>query len=112
MARPAEQVREAVRNYINAHEKNDSRLSEEILVLDEYMAGGYGKYNEEICRIISSAMKRNGIPLDPTYTGKAFWGMCEYLKNAEVINKNVLFIHTGGTPLFFDKLHLLQKAVE
>ena len=43
-----------------------------------------------------------GIPLDETYTGKAFMGMSEYIY--EISDKNILFIHTGGTPLFFDAL--------
>ncbi len=43
-----------------------------------------------------------GIPLDTTYTGKAFWGgMKEYIKKNKVAGENILFIHTGGTPLFF-----------
>jgi D-cysteine desulfhydrase len=48
--------------------------------------------------------KVNGIPLDPIYTGKAFWGMKEYIKDMQMAGKNILFIHTGGTPLFFDFL--------
>ena len=47
-------------------------------------------------------MKNYGIPLDATYTGKAFMGMTEYIK--EIKERNILFIHTGGTPLFFDAL--------
>ena len=47
-------------------------------------------------------MTQNGLPLDPTYTGKAFWGMKEYLEKNNVIGKKILFIHTGGTPLYFD----------
>ena len=39
-----------------------------------------------------------------TYTGKAFWGMQEYLKTHGIRNKKVLFLHTGGGPLFFDYL--------
>ena len=45
-----------------------------------------------------------GIPLDETYTGKAFTGMTEYIKKENITGKNILFIHTGGTPLFFDVL--------
>lgn len=49
-------------------------------------------------------MVLNGIPLDPTYTGKAFLGMRDYIIKNNISNKNVPFIHTGGTPLFFDNL--------
>ena len=69
--------------------------------VDDY-ASGYGVANEQVLKTIDYALKTYGIPLDTTYTGKAFMGMSEYLK--EIRNKNVLFIHTGGTPLFFDAL--------
>lgn len=46
--------------------------------------------------------QNDGIPLDPTDTSKAFWGMKEYLKNQTITGKNILFVHTGGVPLFFD----------
>jgi D-cysteine desulfhydrase len=49
-------------------------------------------------------MIQHGIPLDSTYTGKAFWGMMQYIKKEQIKEKNILFIHTGGTPLFFDDL--------
>ena len=45
-----------------------------------------------------------GLPLDPTYTGKAFRGMLDYLDDRGVRGKSVLFLHTGGTPLFYDYL--------
>ena len=49
----------------------------------------------------------NGVPLDATYTGKAFWGMCDYIRKTDIRDKNILFLHTGGTPLFFDGLDFL-----
>lgn len=42
--------------------------------------------------------------MDTTYTGKAYWGMKEHIKKYQITEKNILFIHTGGTPLFFDDL--------
>lgn len=59
---------------------------------------------------IHSVLLKDGIALDTTYTGKAFWGMQQYLKKHGVTGKNVLFIHTGGTPLFFDDLEELVSA--
>ena len=37
-------------------------------------------------------------------TGKAFWGMECYLKDHHIENADVLFLHTGGAPLFYDYL--------
>ena len=50
-------------------------------------------------------MKQYGIPLDSTYTGKAFRGMLSYLEENGIHGQKILFIHTGGTPLFFDDLN-------
>ena len=76
----------------------------ELLLEDAYLAGGYGCSNEAIRKTIRQVYQTEGIGLDPTYTGKAFWGMEEYLKTRGIQGKNILFIHTGGTPLFFDIL--------
>jgi len=79
---------------------------EKIIFEDKYVIGGYGKYNEKIIRIIRNVLNNDGVPLDTTYTGKAFWGMTEYLRENSIKNKKILFIHTGGLPLFFDKLNI------
>ena len=72
--------------------------------LDDYVGDGYGKHPEAVGQTIDAVMKYYGIPLDATYTGKAFWGMTDYVEKQSVKDKNILFIHTGGTPLFFDYL--------
>ena len=46
----------------------------------------------------------NAIPTDPTYTGKALLGLSNYIQDQQLEHKNILFIHTGGLPLFFDYL--------
>jgi len=72
--------------------------------IDEFILEGYGSYNSEVVEIISKVMINSGINLDRTYTGKAFWGMSEFLKKRDIVGKRILFIHTGGTPIFFDDL--------
>lgn len=93
-------VIESIRKYLG-----DSYCLEAIqaatLFVDDYTTG-YGKDDSRISGIIEYVLKEYGIPLDKTYTGKAFMGMTEYLK--DIKGKNILFIHTGGTPLFFDGL--------
>lgn len=76
---------------------------EDLIILeDAYCLGGYGKTNEELLEFVEEQFLNNGIPFDPTYTGKALLGMEKYLKENNIKNKKVLFIHTGGLPLFFD----------
>ena len=74
----------------------------EVNVEDVYLCNGYGTYNRQIEKTIYQQLTCNGMPLDPTYTGKAFWGMQDYLEKNNITGKEVLFIHTGGIPLFFD----------
>lgn len=73
-----------------------------ITFIDDYVLDGYDTYNDEILQTIREVLMTDGIPLDATYTGKAFWGMKKYIKKKQITGKNILFIHTGGTPLFFD----------
>lgn len=77
---------------------------EHIYFTDAYMEKGYGTYSENTADFIRKIYGQEGIPLDMTYTGKAFYGMVRYLRDHQVHNKNILFVHTGGTPLFFDFL--------
>lgn len=77
---------------------------EQILFTADYMEGGYGAFSENTAEIIRRVYGSDGISLDMTYTGKAFYGMVKYLEENKIRDKNILFLHTGGTPLFFDFL--------
>ena len=81
---------------------------EAVSFTDAYMEGGYGVYSQNVADLISQVYRTDGIPLDMTYTGKAFYGMMKYLEEHGIENKNILFLHTGGTPLFFD--YLMEKS--
>jgi D-cysteine desulfhydrase len=67
----------------------------EVIVLDEFLAGGYESANQEIQNTVKDIAKETGILTDPTYTGKAFWGMMETIKK-EQLSGQILFWHTGG----------------
>ena len=70
--------------------------------MDDYIGKGYAVKNSDISETIKYVMLKYGVPLDSTYTAKAFWGMENYIKKKKIQNKTILFLHTGGTPLFFD----------
>lgn len=72
-----------------------SCLNREVLVLDDCLYGGYGKYNAEIKELSLNSIKKYGFALDTTYTAKAFYGMHEYI-NKHKLTGNILFWHTGG----------------
>ena len=93
-------VVDSVRSYLGNRVTED-QIQKAVVFVDDYTAG-YGKDDKRVSDLIKNVLKTYGIPLDGTYTGKAFFGMSKYI---EWINdKNILFIHTGGTPLFFDEL--------
>lgn len=96
-------IRESIREYLG--ERFDTLYTEDSLIFtDAYRCGGYGSYTEEVRQTIGALMRREGIPMDTTYVGKAFCGMLAYLREKEIRGKKILFIHTGGCPLFFDGL--------
>lgn len=97
-------VLESIRDYFEEYSIHieDAAIEDATIFCDQYVSDGYGTVNEKFNETIIRVMRDFGIPLDSTYTGKAFWGMQEYLKENNIIDENVLFIHTGGTPLFFD----------
>lgn len=93
-------VLESVKAYLG-NKVSDELVDKVTICIDEYTEG-YGKEDRRVIETIKYVLRNYGIPLDTTYTGKAFLGMTEYMKN--ISNKNCLFIHTGGTPIFFDDL--------
>jgi D-cysteine desulfhydrase len=105
IARPAERCRAVIRERLEAYRK-EKDLPEpdlpEASVRDEYLLGGYGAWDEGVAETIRDMYGRFGIPLDPTYSGKAFRGMRSELEKDPLPGGNVLFLHTGGGPLFFD----------
>lgn len=61
----------------------------------DYLCGGYEKYTPEMAEYLDKVMRETGIMFDTTYSGKAFYGMMDYIKKNN-ITENVLFWHTGG----------------
>ena len=75
---------------------------------DFYVKDGYGKSDATVRQVIREMMKTHGIPMDSTYVGKAYAGMLAYIEENQISGKNILFIHTGGTPLFFDDMRNME----
>lgn len=62
---------------------------------DSFRAGGYGLSDSQTQRALSLALA-HGLPLDPTYTAKAFAALMEYARRGDLQGQRVLFWHTGG----------------
>lgn len=102
-------VLDSIRSYLGAR-ATEEQIQAATVFVDEYTTG-YGKDDRRVSETIERVLKRYGVPLDATYTGKAFMGMTEYIAKERIKGQNILFIHTGGTPLFFDALRKLSEGV-
>jgi len=71
------------------------RRENDVIVLDDYLCGGYERYDEGLLKLSKDSIKNFGFTLDTTYSGKAFYGMKDYIQKNN-IRGNVLFWHTGG----------------
>ena len=68
-----------------------------IWIDDEYVGLGYGKTTSGELELIGDVARKEGIILDPCYTGKAFIGMVDRIERGDFSKyKNILYIHTGG----------------
>lgn len=76
-----------------------------------YTCGGYGARSERVDELMARELLEDSLPLDPTYTGKALRGCLDYLRKSGCANKTVLFLHTGGTPLFYDNIGALGTCL-
>ena len=70
---------------------------EDVLVFDNYVGDGYGVPTEGMKEAVKLMATKEGILLDPVYSGKGFDGLQDliakkYFKNTD----KLLFIHTGG----------------
>lgn len=71
--------------------------NQEIQLISKYAGLGYGLNTKQELEFIKSVAVNTGLVLDPTYTGKAFYGMVQELnKSDDIFPGDVLFIHTGG----------------
>lgn len=83
---------------------------EDIIVFDEYIKEGYGIVNKEVAEAVRLVAMKEGIFLDPVYTGKAMVGLIDLIHKGYFKKEDkVVFFHTGGTPALFPNKHLLSK---
>lgn len=59
--------------------------------------GGYGKKSAELLSFVQNFGENTGLLLDPVYSGKAMWALCQQICQQTLPPASrVLFIHTGG----------------
>ncbi|MGH3997137.1 MAG: D-cysteine desulfhydrase [Pseudonocardiaceae bacterium] len=73
-----------------------------IVVRDEYIGPGYSLPTPQAVEAIRMFASREGILLDPVYTGKAAAGLIGMIRQgAFTADDTVLFLHTGGSPALY-----------
>jgi len=93
--------REAIRRY-DLDVAFDAERDLEII--DGYVGAGYALARPAELKLIAHVARREGLVLDPVYTGKAFFGMVDQLqKNSRAFGARIVFLHTGGLLGLFPK---------
>lgn len=75
---------------------------DDFIVNDDYRGGGYAVVGDLEREAIRTAARTEGLLLDPVYTGRAFGGLLDLVRQGTFSAKErVLFWHTGGTATLF-----------
>ena len=73
-----------------------------IHVTDQYVGDYFGHLTDAGLEAIQQLAKTEAILLDPAYTSKAFACLIDAIKEKKISDsEDVIFVHTGGTPLIF-----------
>lgn len=71
-----------------------------------YVHDGYNIPNQHVRKAIEYLASREGIVLDPTYTGKCFAGLIDMVHEGRIRKgEKIIFVHTGGWPLIYAEGH-------
>ena len=65
-------------------------------LIDDFIGKGYGIASQQVYELIKTVATLEGIILDPVYTAKAMLGLSQLIHRKEIVDKDVIFIHTGG----------------
>ena len=86
------------------HQRFGEKIEAPINIIDGYVGRGYAKSTPEELRCIQAFASREGIFLDPVYSGKAYFGLVNELrKKPEIFGERIIFLHTGGIYGLFAK---------
>lgn len=70
--------------------------------LDDYLGDGYGLPAETTREALTLLAEKEGVLVDPVYTGKAMAGLVDLVRRGAILKEEeVLFWHTGGAVALF-----------
>lgn len=95
VARTKDRGQAAILESLDFVGESPESYQDEIYFVDHYTFGGYALYSQELTDFTGRMARETGLILDPTYTGKAFYGMLDLI-SSEQLKGRVVFWHTGG----------------
>ena len=98
----AERVKTEIDGYLKHFGWNLDITLDDIRLFDAYTGEGYGLPSDDGLEAIKTLARSEGLIVDHIYTGKAFAGLLDLSKKEYFGDKNVIFLHTGGSPALFD----------
>eukprot|EP00304_Pavlova_gyrans_P008828 CAMPEP_0206057368 /NCGR_PEP_ID=MMETSP1466-20131121/44227_1 /ASSEMBLY_ACC=CAM_ASM_001126 /TAXON_ID=44452 /ORGANISM="Pavlova gyrans, Strain CCMP608" /LENGTH=416 /DNA_ID=CAMNT_0053432641 /DNA_START=54 /DNA_END=1304 /DNA_ORIENTATION=- len=85
----------------------------DVIVHDEHVGPGYSLPTDEMADALETFARREGIILDPVYSGKGAAGLLHLVRSGVLHKgKRVLFLHTGGAPSLYHYRTMPSKKVE
>jgi len=107
--RGTEVIQDSIRTYLKNY-STEHKFNADVNFIDQYVGKGYADIYPEILTTIKKVAKRSSILFDPVYTGKAFYGMLDMIRKNNITGQDILFIHTGGTPLLFNYAECFKEG--
>ncbi|MGN0660071.1 MAG: 1-aminocyclopropane-1-carboxylate deaminase/D-cysteine desulfhydrase [Emergencia sp.] len=87
--------------------------AEDFDLTSDYDHGAYNNPVKEVRDAIYYMGRKEGIILDPCYTGKTFAGIVSMVKEGKIRQgETVIMLHTGGIPGIYTKHHRLEMEKE
>jgi D-cysteine desulfhydrase len=81
----------------------------EIVCFDSSVGAGYSLPTDSMVEAVKLLARTESILLDPVYSGKAMAGLIDLIRNDHFPQgANVLFLHTGGSPVLYAYLDSFQ----
>lgn len=76
--------------------------AEKVVAFDDYVGPGYSLPTEGMVEAVKLLAQTEGILLDPVYSGKVMAGLMDLVRKGHFAeNSNILFLHTGGSPVLY-----------
>jgi D-cysteine desulfhydrase len=98
----SQKVRDLTRNLLDKLDIKTQLSQDDVIVFDEYIGPGYAVPTNAMIKAVKTVARTEAILLDPIYTGKAMAGMMGLIEKGYFAQaKNLLFLHSGGTPALY-----------